>query len=83
MLEGLAEETRRVLSVISPIANSRLGISGTSDEIFQIIQTLYQLHAIQQSIPRFSDPYNEKSVILEDSLGYTMRIPLETIRSWT
>jgi hypothetical protein len=48
-----------------------------------MIQTLYHLHTIRQSIPRFSDPYKEKSVILEDSLGYTMRIPLETIRSWT
>ncbi|KAH8587904.1 hypothetical protein B0O99DRAFT_601275 [Bisporella sp. PMI_857] len=83
MLEGLTEEFKRVLSAISPITNSRIGISGFSDDMFQIIQTLYQLHAIQQSIPKFSDPYRDKSVILEDSLGYTMRIPLETIRSWT
>jgi len=36
----------------------------------------------QESIPRSLDPWLEKALYLEDSLGHVLPIPLQTISSW-
>ena len=67
----------------SPIVGTTSEISATSSEMSQMIHTLYHLHAIQPSISAPPDLYRKHSIVIEDALGYSLRIPLETIRSWT
>lgn len=35
-----------------------------------------------ETVPRNLTPWLQNALLLEDSLGYTLRVPLETISSW-
>jgi hypothetical protein len=46
-----------------------------------LIEFQETLHS-HRSIPRSLDPWLQRALYLEDSLGYVLPIPLETISSW-
>jgi hypothetical protein len=62
---------------------ANLEIKAANNEMLQLIQALCELRSRPYTIENSLDIYKEHSVILEDALGYTLRIPLETVRSWT
>ena len=53
----------------------------TFDVKNMLIEVQEALHS-HRGIPRSLDPWLQRALYLEDSLGYVLPIPLETISSW-
>ncbi len=56
-----------------------------AEETFDLKNMLAEVRKTLHShrhIPRSLDPWLQKALYLEDSLGYVLPIPLETISSW-
>lgn len=58
-----------------PIAANTLDIRDRLVGLYQKTEALTKLVA-------GLDPYTQQPVVLEDALGYSLRIPLEIVRSW-
>jgi hypothetical protein len=49
---------------------------------FDMRNMLVQVQETLVSVPRNLTPWLQNALLLEDSLGYTLPVPLETISSW-
>jgi hypothetical protein len=60
----------------------RRPIARTTSEMRDILLDVRETLQIHQGVPRSIDPWLQKALYLEDSLGYILPVPLETICSW-
>ncbi|TAQ88386.1 hypothetical protein B7494_g3320 [Chlorociboria aeruginascens] len=75
MLNRIYGSVENVIITTIPIVTNTLDIRDRVTGIYQEMMTLTKLVATLS-------PYSQQPAILEDALGYPLKIPLEIVRSW-
>ncbi|TVY59716.1 hypothetical protein LSUE1_G008187 [Lachnellula suecica] len=75
MLEKVSSDIEGVAAAVRPMAEVAFDMKNM---LVQVQETLVPW----QSIPQNLTPWLQNAIFLEDSLGYVLPVPLETISSW-
>ncbi|KAF4631717.1 hypothetical protein G7Y89_g6414 [Cudoniella acicularis] len=75
ILKEVSSDVQSVMTAVTPMAEATFDMKSM---LIEVQKTLYS----HQGVPRSLDPWLQRALYLEDSLGYVLPIPLETISSW-